>query len=161
MIKVNHCTVKFFSFRYISVYLWSASFLYSFHGFMTKKLHYIEDYCPGGSQFLQIYFTIVHYYNCYLYRASFNNFLKGQRDSHTKGVIIKKGLLSRKNQICPSFFGITFKCNQDLLNSNHSKPFFRYISGVEWMYVNSKKLFLWNHLYNPLIIYRINISWTF
>ena len=24
-----------------------------------KKLQYIEDYCPGGSQFLRLYFTIV------------------------------------------------------------------------------------------------------
>ena len=39
--------------------------------FNPKKLQYIEDYCPGGSQFLRLYFTIVHYYNGYLCRASF------------------------------------------------------------------------------------------
>ena len=40
-------------------------------GEIPKKLQYIEDYFPGGSQFLPVYFTIVHYYNGYLYRASF------------------------------------------------------------------------------------------
>ena len=39
------------------------------------------------------------------------------------------------------FWHYTFKCHQDLLNSNYLQPFFRYVSGVEWIYVHSKNLF--------------------